>query len=185
MGGTVRSFLQGLEKKFEDTFHKANVVAGVCSSPTLEQVKDLLEHAENVTKKAKTTSDFANSIEILGDAGEKLGGAVDQINDLIEKGSNAVGDVSAACQISEAMSVLNDWTNGKASSQDAAKAFDKLFGGAARFMGKLPFPANQYAKLLAAIAEYNFFANMRRLNDPMTSPNEGRQLQQLEREGYQ
>jgi hypothetical protein len=174
---------QDLEKKFEDTFHPANVVAGVCGSPTLEQVKDLLEHAENVTKKAKTAAAFASSSDALGDAAETLAGAVDKINDIIEKGSNAVGDVSAACQISEAMSVLNDWTNGKAGSQDAAKAFDKLFGGAARFMGKLPFPANQYAQLLAAAAQYNFFANMQRQLDPMTT-SEGPQLRQLEREGY-
>ncbi len=176
---------EDLEKKFEDTFHRANVLAGVCSSPTLEQVRDLLEHAENVTKKAKTAAAFANSIDALGDAGEALGGAVNKINETIEKGKKASGGVSAACQISEAVSVLNDWTNGKAGDDDAAKAFDKLFGGAAQFMSQLPYPASQYAQILAAVGKYNFFANMRRQLDPMTTSNEGPQLRQLERDGYQ
>ncbi|MGD0364651.1 MAG: hypothetical protein ABSC93_27555, partial [Bryobacteraceae bacterium] len=101
-----------------------------------------------------------------------------------EKGNKVSGDVSAACQISEAVSVLNDWTNGKAGDDDAAKAFDKLFGGAAGFMSKLPFPASQYAQILAAAGKYNFFANMRRQLDPMNS-SEGPQLRQLERDGYQ
>lgn len=175
---------EDLEKKFEDTFHRANVLAGVCASPTLEQVRDLLEHAENVTKKAKTAAVFANSIDALGDAGEALGGAVDKINDIVEKGANAVADASAACQISEAVSILNAWKKGKASDEDAAKAFDKLFGGAARFMSKLPFPASQYAQILAAVGKYSFFANMRKQLDPMTT-SEGSQLRQLERGGYQ
>jgi len=104
---------------------------------------------------------------------------------LMSKGSNAAGDVSAACEISEAISVLNDWSNSKASSQQAAKAFDQLFGGAARYMGKLPFPANAYAKLLAGIKDYNFFSNMQKTMD-IENPNspEGRQLQELERQGY-
>jgi uncharacterized protein YgbK (DUF1537 family) len=176
---------QDLEKKFEDTFHRTHVIAGICSPPTLEQVRDLLEHAENVTKLPRTALTFANSVDALGNAGEKLGGAVDKINDLLEKGSSYVVDVNAACQISEAVSVLNDWTSGKTSNEFAAKAFDKLFGGAARFMGKLPFPANQYAKLLAEIGQYSFFANMQSKLDPMSSENEGAQLRQLDREYYQ
>jgi len=185
MPGTIRSLIQDIEDKFENTFHKAHMVAGICNSPNLEQVKDLLEHGEQLAKRAKTTVDFANSAQILGQGGERLGGAADAIDNLMSKGSNAAGDLSAACEISEAISVLNDWSNSKASSQQAAKAFDQLFGGAARYMGKLPFPANAYAKLLAGIKDYNFFSNMQKTMD-IENPNspEGSQLQQLERSGY-
>jgi len=181
----IRSLIQDIEDRFETTFHKAHMVAGICNSPNLEQVKDLLEHAEKLTNRAKTTVDFANSAQILGQAGERLGGAADAIDKLVSNGSKAAGDVSAACQISEAISVLNDWSSSKASSQEAAQAFDKLFGGAARYMGKLPFPANAYAKLLAGISDYSFFANMQKTMD-IENPNspEGRQLLELERSGY-
>jgi hypothetical protein len=164
------------------------VIAGVCDSPTVDQVKDLLEHAEALTEKAKSASAFANSIQALGDAGEKLNGAVEKINEVTSKASNIAGDVSAACEISDAIDTLNKWAvpGSRTSSADAAKAFDKLFGGAARFMGSLPFPANQYARIFSAIAENSFFSNMRELMDP-GSPRttEGRQLQELEKSGYQ
>jgi hypothetical protein len=165
------------------------MVAGICGSPNLEQVKDLLEHAEQLTERAKSRTEFANATGMLGEGGEQLAGAASAIHDVAEKGSNFAGDVSAACEISEAIDVLNDWAlpNTRTSSQDAAKAFDRLFGGAARYMGKLPFPANQYAKLLAAVSDYNFFSHMQKTMDFTNNPNnpEGRQLLELERQGYQ
>ncbi len=97
MPGTIRSLIQDIEDKFENTFHKAHMVAGICNSPNLEQVKDLLEHGEKLAKRAKMTVDFANSAQILGQGGERLGGAADAIDNLMNKGSNAAGDVSAAC----------------------------------------------------------------------------------------
>jgi hypothetical protein len=188
MPDSIRSFVQDVERRFEDTFHRAHIVAGVCNSPTLEQVKDLLEHAEKLTEKAKSTTEFANSIQLLGQAGERLAGAADAIDGVTKKGNEVAGDVSAACEISEAVAVLNDWNspNSKTSSQDAAKAFDKLFGGAARYMEKLPFPANQYAQLLSAIAENSFFSRMQKTMDFTNDPNnpEGSQLLQLDRDGY-
>ena len=38
------SWLEAIKTKFEETFHPAHLIAGVCKSPNLEQVKDLLEH---------------------------------------------------------------------------------------------------------------------------------------------
>ena len=188
MPDSGQSLLQAIEEKFENTFHRAHLIAGICSSPTLDQVKDLLEHGEQLTEKAKSATEFANSVHVLGEAGEKLAGAVNAINKIVGEGSKVAGDTSAACQISEAVAVLNDWVlpNSKTSPQDAAKAFDKLFGGAARYMGKLPFPANTYAQLLSAVADYNFFSKMQKTMDFTNNPNnpEGRQLQQLERDGY-
>jgi hypothetical protein len=181
------SLVDRIKDRFETTFHKAYSVAGICSSPSLEQVRDLLEHGEKLTERAKQTTEFANAAGVLGDGGEKLAGAAGAINDIVQKGSKAAGDLSAACEISEAIEVLNRWSvpNSKVSNQDAAKAFDKLFGGAARYMGKLPFPANQYAKLLEAIKQYNFFSNMQKTMDFANDPNnpEGRQLLELERQG--
>jgi len=181
--------LETIEKKFETTFHKANL-SDACTALNPEKVKDLLEHAQQVTDRAKTATAFANSIDALGDAGEKLGVAVKKINASLEKGVQVTGDVSAACQINEALTVLNKWklnTNPSPKvSQEAAKAFDKLFGGAATYMKSLPPPANQYAQILEAISKYSFFSHMAGYNDPdtWTGP-EGQQLRELERTKYQ
>ena len=78
MPGTIRSLIQDIEDKFENTFHKAHMVAGICNSPNLEQVKDLLEHGEKLAKRAKMTVDFANSAQILGQGGERLGGEAEE-----------------------------------------------------------------------------------------------------------
>src|SRR5262245_23704128 len=124
MGG---SWWERAKKTFEDTFHPANAVAGICDSPTIEQVQDLLEHAEKQTKRAKTAAAFANSVDALGAAGEKLAVAAEKLNKLTEKSKTIIGDVKAACEISEAVSVLNDWSlpNSKMSNEEAAKAFDQ------------------------------------------------------------
>ena len=181
--------LERIKKKFETTFHKANL-SDACTALNPEKVKDLLEHAQQVTDRAKTATIFANSIDALGDAGEKLGVAVEKINASLEKSVQVTGDVSAACQINEALSVLNKWklkTNPTPEDgQEAAKAFDKLFGGAATYMKSLPFPANQYARVLEAISQYSFFSHMAGYNNPdtWTGP-EGRQLRELEKSGYQ
>jgi hypothetical protein len=168
MGG---SWFESFKKRFEDTFHSANTVAGVCSSPTLSQVRDLLEHAEKITSRAKYTAAFANSTDALGAAGEKLGVAAEKIDSLTAKSKTILGDANAACEISEAVSVLNDWSslNSGISNQDAAKAFDKLFGGAADFFKKLPPPANAYAQILEEIGRVSFFSNMQQLMDPASA----------------
>jgi hypothetical protein len=153
---------------YEFTYHKAKKIAGVCDSPSLENVRDLLEHAEQITNRAKTTAEFANYTQVLGKAGEDLGGAANAVDKLVKQGNKVTGDVSAACEISDAVKDLMDWgePGSKTSSKDAAKAFDKLFGGASRYMGKLPFPASSYADILSAIGKNNFFSNMQNIMDP-------------------
>ena len=61
-----------------------------------------------------------------------MNGAVEKINEVTSKVSGVAGDVSAAREISKAIDVLNKWAvpGSRTSSEDAAKAFDKLFGGA-------------------------------------------------------
>jgi hypothetical protein len=182
---TVRTLINAVKRRFENTWHKAHVVAGICDSPNLGQVRDLLEHGEQMTKRAKTAADFAKFTQVLGQAGEDLSGAADAIDKIGKQGSKVAGDVSAACEISEAVTVLMDWGSpgSRKSSPDAAKAFDKLFGGAARYMGKLPFPANQYAEILSAVSKYSFFSNMQNIMDP-ESPDtpRGRQMRELNKE---
>ena len=164
------SWSDSVKKRIENTFHRAHLIAGICSSPTLEQVKDLLEHAEALTGKAKTVTGFVSQSQALGEAGEALDGAVEKLNKLVEGGTKLSGDMSAACEISEAVEILNDWNtpNSRVSNQEAAKAFDKLFGGAARYFAKLPFPASAYAQILDGIAKYNFFSSMQQKLDPET-----------------
>ena len=120
------SWFERIKKTFENTFHPAHAVAGLCSSPNLTQMKDLLEHAEKLTKRAKYSAAFANSVGALGDAGEKLSGAVEELNSLTEKSKTIIGDANAACEISDAVSVLNNWNmpNSSVSNEEAAKAFD-------------------------------------------------------------
>jgi hypothetical protein len=178
---------QWLKKQFETLYHKGKVLAGNCSSPTLEDMQKLLENAEGLTKRAKTVSDFSNAVGVLGEAGDKMGEVVNKINELGEKAKTMVGDVRAACEISEAISVLNDWStsNGKISNQEAAKQFDRLFGGLANYMNKLPPPFSTFwGKFFESIKDYNFFSNMQKKMDFTTYGPEGEQLQQLERQGY-
>jgi hypothetical protein len=162
--------------KFESTYHAANVVAGICSSPSVSQVRDLLQHAAALTKKARERMKIANKLGAMS-------GAFADAATAIEKTSQNLGDANAACEISEAVAVLNEWLEPGSSvpALDAAKAFDKLLGGTAQYMKRLPPPANGFAQIFEEIRKDNFFSNMVRLNDsenPNTSS--GRQLRDME-----
>jgi hypothetical protein len=153
---------QSLKNKYEHTFVRTNGISVACKTLSIDQVKDLIEHAANQTKRAKNVAAFANVAVDLGKAGEKLETAAEKLNTLAENGSKTLGDVKGACDILEAVSVLNDWTlpNSKVSNQEAAKAFDLLFGGVATYFEKLPPPVNSYARVLAEISRTNFFSQM-------------------------
>lgn len=96
---------QWVKKQFEILYHKGKVLAGNCSSPTLEDMQKLLENAEGLTKRAKTVSEFSNAVGVLGEAGDTMGEVVNKINELGEKAKTMVGDVRAACEISKAISM--------------------------------------------------------------------------------
>lgn len=178
----MAGILERLKKRFEHTFPSASAAAGICDSYTLDQTRDLLAHGASISQRAKTATAFLKYSDVLGSGGDKLAEAATKLDGLIKKGKGAVGDVSSACEISEAVDVLNQWTldGSKVSSQDAAKAFDKLFGGAAHYFEKLPPPVNAYARVLSSIAEFKFFSNMQNIMDP-ESPNtpRGRQMRQV------
>jgi hypothetical protein len=66
------SWVERAKNLFEDTFHPAHIVAGVCSSPTVGQVQDLLECASTLTDRASSATGFAKYSQVLGQAGVQL-----------------------------------------------------------------------------------------------------------------
>ena len=89
MGDTWES----IKKRFEFTFVRARSISDTCNTLNIDQVKDLVGHAANQTKRAKTVAAFANSAIELGKAGNNLRRPPTSSNDLAEKGSSALGDV--------------------------------------------------------------------------------------------
>jgi hypothetical protein len=176
------SWFDRLERRFEVTHHPTQLIAGVCESYTLEQTKKLLDQGVSITRHVKTTTTFAKYTNVFGEAGDKLADAAQGLDRAAKKSKTLVGDVKSACEISEAIAVLNRWVleGSTISNQDAAKAFDKLFGGAANFFEKLPPPINQYARILSSVADFKFFSHMQDMMDP-ESPNtpRGRQLREI------
>jgi len=171
---------RAVSDQFERTFSSAHMSAGVCSSYSLTQVRDLLKHGASISKRAKTAGAFVKYSGVLGSGGDKLAEAAGKIDGLVKKGSTAVGNANAACEISNAVSVLNRWTvDSKAvSREEAAQAFDHLFGGTATFFERLPPPVNQFSKILSTIAEFNFFGQMQDLMHPENSNAHGRAMRQ-------
>jgi len=176
------TWLDRVKRRFELTFHPTRLIAGVCESYTLTQARSLFEHASSITDRAKTAGAFAKYANVLGDAGSRYADAVKMIDDYAQKGNSVMVDTTSACEISDAIATLNRWTLDKTtvSNQQAAKAFDKLFGGTSTFFQKLPPPFNAYASVFANIAAFNFFSHMQDLLDP-ESPNtpRGRQLREI------
>jgi hypothetical protein len=177
----AESWIDRVVKRFQSTFHPAHMLAGVCQSYTASQVADLLAHGASITSRASATAAFARYADVLGPGGAKLADAAGRLNKLAEGGAAVANDVKSACAISDAVSVLNKWTrpNSSISNDDAAKAFDQLFGGAATYFEKLPPPVNAYAQILSSVAEFNFFSNMRKKLDPEQRAAGGRQLREI------
>jgi hypothetical protein len=146
----------------DNLFYRIKAKAGLCT-PDMEDLAEYLEKAEAYTKRAKQATDFVKMSPDLPAELEKAGEAIATVHAQVSKAASAAGDVVAMCQISDAMSVLNLWAEGKVDNAVAAAAFDKLFGGLGRFVSKLPVPFNAYAKLFNEIAIAKFFSNMQRL----------------------
>lgn len=161
MAGNVMDYL----------YYKVKATAGLCT-PTVDHLKDYLEKAKQYTEKAQQTSKFVSVSPGIPDqltqANESIGGILESL-DSVEKHA---GDIGAACQISEALSVLNEWaSNPNGDNAKAAAAFDKLFGGLSVYAAKLPAPANAYAKILNQISVSQFFTNMQRLGESRVGGN--------------
>ena len=169
-----------------DTFHKANMLAcRAVNSFTAEQVRDLMDHAASLTGRAKSAMAFKDAIWTLDKAEKELQQAVEDINRKLKEGKKLAAHAAAGCEIKSAIEVLNTWDpqgNSGTSSADAAKAFDRLFGGVASFMHYLPAPLDQYEAVFKDIGKYGFFSNMRDLltHGPGTSGD--RVLREAEKE---
>jgi hypothetical protein len=128
-----------------------------------------LEHAASLTHDAKTATALANYAHVLGPAGDRLAAAAADIDRLAQQGKTSAVDADSACAVADAVLVLNRWTtDGTAvGSQEAAKAFETLFGGAGRLLGKLPFPLNQYAPFLTEVQKSNLLTRTANRLDPI------------------
>jgi uncharacterized protein YgbK (DUF1537 family) len=167
-------------------YHKANIlVCGFVHSYTAEQVKDLMNQGASLAGRAKTVFEVEGAFRTLSRAEEQLQSAVGEINAKLKEGEHLASHASAACEISEAIGVLNTWdlqSNSRTSSEQAAKAFDQLFGGVASFMHYLPFPLSLYEDTFKDIAKYGFFSNIRNMQDPGGSGStSGRMMQQVDK----
>ena len=161
-------------------YYKVKATAGFCPA-NQERLADYLAKAEQYTKYAQQASSIASLHPDLPDKLKNAGDAISNVHGYVAKANNINQDLGAACEIGDALKVLSVWANDpKADNRLAAAAFDKLFGGVARYAEKLPFPVNSYAPVLAQIKIAKFFTNMQALGESRVGGNEltptGRQM---------
>jgi hypothetical protein len=165
---------------FDGLWVKLRNKPGICApTPKLEEIEEYLKKGQQYTVAASMSIEFTS---VAPDVAQKLKSAAESINSVregIAKYNNAAKDMSATCEIAQAIEVLNKWAERKVGNAEAAKAFDKLFGGAARFAEKLPGPLKQYAMILRQIALSQFFSNMQNLLDPEGNHPRGRALKEV------
>jgi hypothetical protein len=167
-------------------YHRAHILLVGCKTYyTPEQVTDLLTYATSLTGKAKTAFEVKGWFDTLSKAEAQLQKAVGDIDAKLKQAKHLAAIADAGCTIAAAIGVLETWDpqgNSRTSSADAAKAFDKLFGGVAHFMGYLPAPLNQYKSIFDGIAEYGFFSSLQAKLDPGGSGStSGRMQQQIDK----
>jgi len=167
-------------------YHRAHILLVGCKTYyTPEQVTDLLTYATSLTGRAKTAFQAAGAFRTLSKAEVELQKSVGEINEQLSEGKHFAAYASAACEISEAIGVLNAWdmqNNSPTGSAEAAKAFDRLFGGVAEFMGHLPFPLSLYKDTFEEIGKFSFFSSLQKQLDPGGSGStSGRMEQQIDK----
>lgn len=146
------SLLDDLKRNFEKTLHPARF-AVACSSPTLEQMAVLLSHGAEITSGMETAAAVVDYIGVLGPAGKRLAVAAGSLAEAAKRSSKGIAVVKGVRDITDAMSVLDQWSTGKpVAPEEVAKAFDKLFGGCAVFLKYVPPPADRYAEVCSTIA---------------------------------
>jgi hypothetical protein len=174
---------QSSSNPLDKLYHKILATAGICT-PNIEQVKDYLEKATHYTNRAKQITSFVSVDSTIADKLDQSTEAINAIHEHLEKYEKTVGDISAACDISNCIDILNKWASDpNADNKVAAEAFDKLFGATSRFAAKLPAPANAYSKILAQISISHFFKSMYDLGQTRTGENTsnayGRQMKDV------
>lgn len=162
---------------------KIRVAARICAdSTTAQQVQMYLEKGETITALAATSSDIVGGNTSISTQLRKASESLGKIRFELSKTRGACQDIKAAGEIANALAILTEWKDGKRTPAEAARAFDQLFGGAARFAEKLPSPLKQYALILKQISISNFFSNMQNLMDPEGDTPRGRELRRVMRE---
>jgi hypothetical protein len=168
---------------FDSLWYKISATVGLCT-PTAAQLSDYLQKAEEHTRRAKNLADFGALDPRLQKSLQSSADAIGAVHGYVEKAVTVAGDVTAACEIGQAVSVLNKWAaSPNGDNRAAAEAFDKLFGGVARYAEKLPGPVSAYAKVLDQISVSQFFTNMQALGDSRVGNNTrtptGRQMKEV------
>lgn len=164
-------------------WYKLRAKAHMCATNAdIEGTKARLEQAEKLTKYAYGVASFTAANPGVADQLKRAADGLETINGGISKAVDVCQDIAAIGQIKDSVDALNVWAAlppGKGNAA-AAAAFDNLFGGVARFAGKLPPPLNFYGKLFEQIGISKFFGNMQSLMDP-ESPNtpKGRALKEI------
>lgn len=176
--------------QMDDLWFRVKTKAGYCStSSRLADAKDYLAKADGYAKLAYGTAAFVARDQAVAGQLEKAIGAIGAVKTHVDAVDRTCGDVAAIGRMGEAIAVLNGWaaTPPTRTPDEAAAAFDLLFGAAGRFSARLPFPVNTYAPILEAIGISRFFSGMRVLLDPERRPSGGRQmravLEELDRQG--
>jgi uncharacterized protein with von Willebrand factor type A (vWA) domain len=142
---------------------KARTTAGLCT-PNVEQLRNYLEKSREYTERAKQTTGFVSMSPELPGQLTKASDAIGEVLKGIEKVDKHLGDIGAACQISDAVKVLNKWAaDPNPDNAEAAAAFDKLFGGISVYVEKLPPPIGQFSAIFKQISIGKFFTGMERL----------------------
>jgi hypothetical protein len=146
-------------------FIKVKTTAGLCT-PNMEQLRNYIEKGREYTDLAKSTSSFVAMSPDLPAQLTKANEAMGKVLANFEKIDSHLGDIRAACEISEAVKVLNAWAkNPNADNAKAAVAFDKLFGGLSEYIYKFPTPIGQFSIIFKQIGIGKFFTGMQRIMD--------------------
>jgi len=110
---------RAVSDQFERTFSSAHMSAGVCSSYSLTQVRDLLKHGASISKRAKTAGAFVKYSGVLGSGGDKLAEAAGKIDGLVKKGRilSTIAEFNFFGQMQDLMHPENSNAHGRAMRQ--------------------------------------------------------------------
>lgn len=149
-----------------------------------ENIEEVLDATERKAKRAYALA-LAGDV-ISNDASGRLNDAVRGIGAVksrISTVNDVRGKLDAFFKLKDAVEVLEGWPDDGVTDEEAAAAFDEMFGAAAVFADSLPPPINQYARVLEQVQISSFFGNMQRLGASRVGGNDstptGRQMQMV------
>lgn len=161
------SVLENVKNAVDHMWFKTNATAGFCSN-NIETMYGYLDKGEKYSLRASQLANFVVDKPEVANQLKKGADAIGKIKKPVSLAKNACSNLRTAQEISDAIYVLNQWvkTPPGVDNAAAAKAFDKLFGGAAKLAENIPGPAKEYARILEQISISGFFSNMQKIMDP-------------------